>query len=176
MQTHALSVLINHCSIPDSTRRLHAVCGKRLQKFCLWDSRLCATSRSVKLHIMQMHCLLFMWQYQGMKASGDRGLWQVTKRDGGGREREEAWERENKLCDRAAKAKWRMTLLLRLSRSLLLRWQTVEGCTQIKAHHSERERGLQPSNFSASASPFLTCEEMENDAVRQLRTLNLIIL
>lgn len=62
-----------------------------------------------------------------MKASGDRGLWQVTKRDGG--------EGENKLCE---KGMWQMTLFLSLWLSIVLTLQTAGGCKGIKAPQSER--------------------------------------
>lgn len=41
---------------------------------------LCETSSFVKLHNMQMHCLLFMWQYQGMKASGTEGCGKLPRK------------------------------------------------------------------------------------------------
>lgn len=56
--------------------------GWREAGSCVWI--LSATSSSVKLHIMQILCLLLVWQYRGMKAGGDWGLRHSTKRDGGG--------------------------------------------------------------------------------------------
>lgn len=50
---------------------------------------------------MQIHCLLFMWQYEGMKASGDQGLWQVS-------ERRRWWRRRTN----SVEGLWQMTVLL----------------------------------------------------------------
>lgn len=142
---HTLLVLINHCSITDSTRWLYSVCGKRLLKFCLWDSCLCATTRSVKLHIMQIHCVLFMWQYQGTKASGDQGAvasYQERRR------------RERKRTNSAKELpeEWGKWLSYSVSVFLYFWLSRLQRDARESKHIILRKRFFQPSNLSTSTS------------------------